>query len=130
MSGRGSRDGAALVIVLWCLVAMGFLAASAGLTGRLDLALATSYRDHAAALALAEAGIADALAAFRLNPDRAARTDSLAGRLETGAYRARWDRFGERLRIEATGSSGRSSRMIEAWTAGGEARITDWRERL
>lgn len=130
MSGDRSREGVVLVIVLWCLVAMGFLAASAGMTGRLALALASGYRDHAAALALAEAGIADALAALRLNPDRATRPDSLAGRLETGAYRARWDPIGRRLRIEASGSSGRSSRTIEAWTGRGEARVTDWRERL
>ncbi|MDX1622715.1 MAG: hypothetical protein R3199_01885 [Gemmatimonadota bacterium] len=128
---RRPDSGVTLAVVLWCLVALGLLSATAATLSRLELALAIAHRDHAASLALAESGMAGALAAVAADPARAGRADSIAGTLETGTYRARWTPVDAGLRVVAEGTSGRASRTIEAWTSGpvsGELRVLAWRE--
>ncbi|MFN2383095.1 MAG: hypothetical protein ABR559_02400 [Gemmatimonadota bacterium] len=129
----GGACGTALPVVLWALIALAALALWAAVAASVDLALAGNHRDHAAALALAEAGLADVLAAVAEVPARGLRPDSLAGRLETGSYRARWAPAPGGIRVTATGASGPAGRSLEAWIAveaGGALQITAWREVL
>lgn len=129
-AAAGSR-GAALAIVLWALIALGTLSLAAASTATLDLAVAGRYRDHSAALMAAEAGLAEALAAVAADPARGARSDSLAGILETGAFRAQWAPAGEGFRIVTVGTSGTAVRTTEARAssdAGGALWIDAWRE--
>lgn len=126
-----SSRGAALPIVLWALIALGALSTAAAVSATLDLSLARNHRDHATALALAEAGLADALAVVVTEPSRAARPDSLTGGLETGVYRARWEATRDGVKVVAEGTRLAARRTIEAWIsfdAGGALRITAWRE--
>lgn len=125
------RGGAALAIVLWALVALAALAAIASLGARLDVALTYAHRDHGAALALAEAGIADALAALAADPARRSRPDSVLGALETGTYVARWEPTGGAIVVVAEGSGGTARRAVEARVSPGPTgglRIATWRE--
>lgn len=128
------RRGVALAVVLWALVALAAVSLAAAVRARVDLAAATAYRDHAAALGLAEAGVADALAALAADPARALAADSLSGTLETGRYGARWAPVpGGGVVVTARGRAGRADRAVEArvWLdAGGTPRIAAWRERL
>lgn len=110
---RGRR-GVALPIVSWALVALAALSTVAALAARLDLALVARHRDHAAALAAAEAGLAEALAAIASDPGRAAGPDSVVGALDTGAFRALWSRPAGTLEVLAEGRSGTSRRAVEA----------------
>lgn len=124
----GAR-GTVLAVVLWALVALAALSTAAVVTSITDLALARAHRDHAAALGLAEAGLADALAVLAADPLAAGRSDSLAGTLPGGSYRASWAPSGGRTRILSTGVSRGLVREVEAWavTEGG-VRVVAWRE--
>jgi len=128
---KSGSGGTALPIVLWALIALGSLSAIASVTAILDLSLTRNHQDYAAALALAEAGLADALAAVASDPMRASRPDSLVGGLETGAYRARWEASGVGLHVQAEGTRQAARRTVEAWVssnADDALRITGWRE--
>jgi Tfp pilus assembly protein PilX len=123
--------GAALGVVLWALVAMGALALAAALSARVETALAHNYRDHAAALALAEAGLADALAREAAEPGPAGVERAAAGTLETGEWTARWTPRAGRFAVRAEGRSGRATRVVEAWVERGgvlSPRVVAWRE--
>lgn len=126
-----SSRGTALPIVLWALIALGALSTAAALSATLDWSLARNHADHAAALALAEAGLAQALAVVAAEPSRATRADSLTGGLETGAFSALWEPAAGRLRVVAEGSRQAARRTVEAWIsadADGGLRIAAWRE--
>lgn len=128
---RGRSEwGATLVVVLWVLVALGALALAASVGAVMDLRLGIRHREHAAALAAAEAGLATALAAVTLDPARATRADSAAGAEGDGSWMSRWSPAGARLRLDASGSAGSATRRIEAWAerAGGAWRVAAWRE--
>jgi hypothetical protein len=134
MDGRATqsvtaRAGAALAVVLWALVALGALALAAALAARTETALAGNYRDHAAALALAEAGLAEALAREVAGPGGAGAVRELEGVLETGSWTARWIPSGGRFAVRASGRSGRAVREIEAWVERAPGpRVVAWRE--
>ena len=131
MTPRPAPRGAALAVVLWALIALGALSLSAALAARLDLALGAAHRDHAAALAAAEAGLAEALARLAADPEAIAEADSLDGTLETGSFRAVWSPAGGRVRLVATGRRGAARREVEAWAEpapGGGLRLAAWRE--
>jgi hypothetical protein len=125
------RRGAAIVVVLWALIAVGALASVAALGARVETALAGNYRDHAAALALAEAGLAEALAREAADPGAGAPRE-LAGTMETGAWSARWTPRAGRYAVRGEGLSGRARREVEAWVDPGPAgpRVVAWREVL
>jgi hypothetical protein len=129
-AGRG-RAGAALAVVLWALVALTALSLAAALAARVETALAGNYRDHAAALALAEAGLAEALAREAIDPGAAGIPRELAGTLETGSWTARWAPSGGRFGIRAVGRSRSAVRDVQAWVErdpGGGPRVVAWRE--
>ncbi len=128
----GAR-GSAIAVVLWALVALAALSTAAAVASLTDLALARAHRDHAAALGLAEAGLAETLARLVADPPAAAREDSLAGTLSTGSWRAVWFPTVDGARVVCEGDSRGMRRRVEAWVAGGEGgdvRITAWRELL
>ena len=123
--------GSAILVVLWALVALAALSTAAAVAAITDLALARAHRDHAAALGLAEAGVAEVMARLSADPAAAARQDSLAGTLVTGAWRARWYPSPGGARVLSEGDSRGMRRRIEAWVArggAGEVRITAWHE--
>lgn len=122
------RRGAALPIVLWVLVALGALSFAAATAARTDLALATAWADHAAALALAEAGVADALEAISI---QGAVAGELEGGLSGGSYRVVWGPASGRTRVVSTGIRAGAEREVEAWVAtdaAGALQIAAWRE--
>lgn len=125
-----SDRGATLVVVLWALVALSALALAASVGAVVDLRLGTRHREHAAALAAAEAGLATGLAAVTVDPARAARPDSAAGTEGDGAWDCRWSPSGPRLRFGSTGIAGSATRSIEAWAqpSGPAWRVLAWRE--
>lgn len=126
-----NKDGSALVVVLWALIALSALSLAASIGGVVDLRLAVRHREHAAALAAAESGLAVALAAVTLAPSRALVADSVAGTEGGAGWTASWSPVGPRLRLRATGLAGSSTREIEAWAgtaAAGDWRVTAWRE--
>jgi type II secretory pathway component PulK len=125
-----SERGAALVVVLWALVALSGLALAASVGAVVDLRLAVRHREHAAALAMAETGLAQALAALRVDPARAARVDSVQGTGAAGSWIARWHPSGSGVRLLAAGSSGSAGREVEARAApfGGAWIVHAWRE--
>ena len=126
-----SRHGTALVVVLWALVALSALSLAASVGAVVDLRLAIRHEEHAAALAAAEAGLAEALAAVALEPARAARADSAAGAEGDGTWTSRWSPAGPRLHLRSTGSAGSATREIEAWAEPAAAAawwIAAWRE--
>ncbi|HEY7470754.1 MAG TPA: PilX N-terminal domain-containing pilus assembly protein [Gemmatimonadota bacterium] len=126
-----SERGATLVVVLWALVALSALSLVAAVGAVLDLRLAARHREHAAALAAAETGLAEALAAVWRDPARAARIDSLSGSGAGGSWTARWSPSGSGLRLLATGADGSATRAVEAWAEpdpGPGWRIVGWRE--
>jgi hypothetical protein len=127
---RGHERGASLVVVLWALVALSALALAASVGALMDLRLAVRHREHAAALAAAESGLAEALAALTREPLRASGADSVAGSEADAAWTARWLPAGAGLQIRATGFAGAATREIEARAApeGKGWRVTDWRE--
>lgn len=128
-AGTPGSAGAALAVVVWALVALGALATAAVVTSITDLALARAHRDQAAALGLAEAGLAQTLAVLAADPLAATRSDSLSGTLAGGSYRAVWSPLGERTRIVATGESRGMRRQVEAVAVPGPGpRLADWRE--
>lgn len=130
-AGPSGPRGAALVVVLWALVALGALALAAAVAARLETALAANYRDHAAALALAEAGLAAALALEAIDPGSASAPRETEGRLETGRWSARWTPGPGRFAVRAVGQGGRAERTIEAWIEradGGAPAVVAWRE--
>jgi Tfp pilus assembly protein PilX len=130
-SRRCDASGAALGVVLWALVALGALALAAALSARVETALAHNYRDHAAALALAEAGLAEALAREAAEPGSDGVGRSVEGTLETGEWVARWTPDAGRFAIQAEGRSGRATRVVEAWIERGgvlSPRVVAWRE--
>jgi hypothetical protein len=96
----------------------------------MDLRLAVRHREHAAALAAAESGLAEAVVAVTLEPFRALASDSVTGSEGDAAWTARWLPAGPGLRIRATGFAGPATREIEAWAApaGADWRVTGWRE--
>jgi hypothetical protein len=123
--------GAALAVVLWALVALAALSLAAALAARVETALAGNYGEHAAALALAEAGLAEALALEASDPGPAGVGRALAGELETGRWTARWTPAAGRFAVRAAGASGRSAREVEAWlerVPGAAPRVVAWRE--
>jgi len=125
------RAGAALAVVLWALVALAALSLAAALAARVETALAGNYRDHAAALGLAEAGLAEALAREAIDPGAPGAARELAGTLETGSWTARWTPSSGRFGIRAAGRSGRAAREVEAWVErdpGDGPRVVAWRE--
>ncbi len=126
---RARPRGAAIAVVLWSLIAIGALASVAALSARVETALAGNYRDHAAALALAEAGLAEALAREAADPGPAGAARELAGMMETGAWSARWTPLAGRFAIRGEGRSGRARREVEAWVvrAPEGPRLTAWR---
>lgn len=120
--------GAALPIVLWVLVALGALSFAAATAARTDLALATAWRDHAAALGLAEAGVADAMEAIAIER---APAGELEGGLAGGSYRVAWGPAAYGTRIRSFGLRAGAERKVEAWVttdAVGALQITAWRE--
>ncbi len=126
------REGTSLAVVLWVLIALGALSGLAALAARVETALAANYRDHAAALALAEAGLAEALAREAADPGAAGAARALGGELETGTWSASWTPSAGRYAIRAVGSSGRAVREVEAWAEPGPSgpRVAAWREVL
>jgi hypothetical protein len=128
----GAERGTSLVVVLWALVALSALSLAASVGAVVDLRLAVRHREHAAALAAAETGLAEALAALRVEPSRAAGADSVSGAGEEGMWWAtRWSPSGSRVRFLSTGRAGRASREIEAWAEPGPGsgwRVVGWRE--
>lgn len=127
MTFAKGEQGATLAIVLWILVALGALSFAAATAARIDLALARAWRDHAAALSLAEAGVADAMAAVAVERRTAG---ALEGGLSTGAYHVTWEPAGIGVRVVSTGIRAGSERSIEAWVAdaGEGLHIAAWRE--
>jgi hypothetical protein len=127
----GAERGTSLVVVLWALVALSALSLAASVGAVVDLRLAVRHREHAAALAAAETGLAEALAAVRVEPGRAAGADSVSGAGEEGAWTTRWSPSGSRVRFLSTGRAGAASREIEAWgepRPGSGWRVVGWRE--
>ena len=125
----GGSRGVALPVVLWALVALGGLSIAAAGTARLEVALADRYLDHAAALALAEAGLA--LSMNRLAAGAATSPDSLTGILGGGAYTGHWSADGAGFRIRAVGSRQGARREVEVWAAvdgAGALQIAAWHE--
>ena len=129
-SGMQRRRGSALVVVLWALVALSALALSASVGAVVDLRLAVLHREHAAALGAAEAGLAEALAALRRDPLRAARADSVLGSGAPGSWVTRWFPVAGRLHLLSRGRSGSAARELEVWAEPEEAgwRLAGWRE--
>ena len=125
-----SRQGSALVVVLWVLVALSALALSASVGAVVDLRLAVRHREHAAALGAAEAGLAEALAALRRAPLRAASADSVLGSDPPGSWATRWSPAGGRLHVMSRGIAGSAARELEVWAEPGGAgwRVVAWRE--
>jgi hypothetical protein len=124
-----ARAGAALAVVLWALVALGALALVAALAARVETALAGNYQDHAAALGLAEAGLAEALAREAVDPGASGAARELEGVLETGSWAALWTPSGGRFAVRASGRSGRAEREVEAWVERAPVpRVVAWRE--
>lgn len=124
-----SRRGVTLAIVLWAVVALGALALAASTAARIETILQGRYRDHAAALALAEAALAEAQADLAADPVGV--PDSLFGALITGRFEARWETAGaSEIRIVASGHSGLALRTIEARVTveGDGPRLVAWRE--
>lgn len=133
--GRGAEEsvterGSALVVVLWALVALSALALSASIGAVVDLRLAGRHREHAAALGAAEAGIAEALAALRRDPSRAALADSVTGAGPAGSWSTRWSPSGGQLHVLSRGLSASATREIEIWADPGATgwRVVGWRE--
>lgn len=133
--GRGAeeplnRRGSALVVVLWALVALSALALSASVGAVVDLRLAARHQEHAAALGAAEAGLAEALAALRRDPSRAAVADSVTGTGTSGSWTAHWSPAGGRLHLLSRGLAGSAAREIEVWADIGATgwRVVGWRE--
>lgn len=125
-----TETGTALAVVVWALVALAALSTAAVVTSVTDLALARAHRDHAAALALAEAGLAEALAILAADPLAAGRPDSLTGALSGGTYRTSWAPVAGRARIVSTGDSRGIRREVEAWVVVRETvRVVAWQER-
>ncbi|HUP19392.1 MAG TPA: hypothetical protein VM778_05490 [Gemmatimonadota bacterium] len=123
--------GAALAVVLWALIALGALSLTAALAARLDLALGAAHRDHAAALAAAEAALAEALATIAAGPERGDVPDSLSGSLASASWRVAWAPAGGGIHVEAEGLRGGARRRVEARVsedATGALRIAAWRE--
>lgn len=121
------------MVVLWALVALAALSTAAAVASLTDLALARAHRDHAAALGLAETGLAETLARLAADPAAAARGDTLQGTMPTGLWRAVWFPATDGARVLSEGDSRGMRRRIEAWVArgeGGDVRITAWRELL
>lgn len=119
-----------MAIVLWALIALAGLSLGAAVTSRVDLALARNYRDHAAALALAEAGLAEALATLA-SASESASSGTTSGDLKTGSFTASWTSAGDGFLVRASGSSGTAVRTVEAAVAAhpnGGLRIAAWRE--
>jgi hypothetical protein len=116
--------------VLWALVALSALALSASVGAVVDLRLAVRHREHAAALGAAEAGLAEALAALRRNPLRAARADSILGSGAPGAWRTRWSPADARLHLMSRGIAGSATRELEVWADPDVVgwRVAGWRE--
>lgn len=125
-----NRRGSALVVVLWALVALSALALSASVGAVVDLRLAVRHREHAAALGAAEAGLAEALAAIRRDPSRAAGADSVAGSGAPGSWSTRWSPVAGRLHLRSRGLHGSAVRDLEIWAAPGGSgwRVVGWRE--
>lgn len=122
-----ARRGTTLAIVLWVLLAMGALTVTTSLSARLDLTLARAWREHAAALALAETGVAEALARIAAGEVGGEGT----GEIGAGTWRASWGPASGGVRIEATGRRGGASRTVEAVaaaTVAGGWRVAAWRE--
>lgn len=120
-------------VVVWALVAIGALAAIAIVTATIDRVLAAHHRHHAAALAYAEAGLAEALAAVSTTPALGSRPDSLAGAIGTGGYRVGWTPAAAGLAVRALGWSAGAQRSVEArvvQSAEGALRVVAWREVL
>ena len=126
----GAERGTSLVVVLWALVALSALALSASVGALVDLRLAIRHREHAEALAAAEAGLAEAVAAVAREPLRAAGADSVTGSEAGAAWTASWLPAGPGIRLRASGFAGSATRGIEAWAApaGHEWRVVGWRE--
>jgi Tfp pilus assembly protein PilX len=125
-----SERGSALVVVLWVLVALSALALSASAGAVVDLRLAARHREHAAALGAAEAGVAEALAALRRDPSRAAVADSVTGTGPPGSWATGWHPAGGRLRLLSRGSAGSAARRLEVWAEAGASgwHVVGWRE--
>ena len=125
-----AERGAALVVVLWALVALSGLSLAASVGAVVDLRLAMRHREHAAALAAAETGLAEALAALRLEPGRAALPDSVFGVGPEGVWMTRWYPAGPRVRLRSSGESGRAGRELETWAepSGATWIVVAWRE--
>lgn len=125
-----NQRGSALVVVLWALVALSALALSASVGAVVDLRLAVRHREHAAALGAAEAGLAEALAALRRDPSRAAAADSVTGTGPPGSWATRWSPAGGRLQLLSRGVAGSAARELEVWADPGATgwRVVGWRE--
>lgn len=114
--------------MLWVLVALGALSFAAATAARVDLALTRAWRDHATALGLAEAGVADALAVLATEGRG---SGTLEGGLSTGSYQAAWEPVGTWIRVVAIGDRPRARRTVEVWVVegtGGGLQIAAWRE--
>ena len=119
-----------MVVVLWALVALSALSLSAAVGAILDIRLAVRHREHAAALAAAEAGLAEAFAAVWMNPVRAAQIDSATGSGD-GSWTVRWSPSRTGLRLLSTGREGSATREIEVRAEpapGALWRVVAWRE--
>lgn len=128
-----SRRGVALAVVLWVILVLGILSSAAGLAARLELKIAVAYRDHAAALAVADAGLAEAMSGLASGSVTLGSVDTLAGEIETGEWRASLRSSAGGLQVVVTGSSGSALRRIEAQIVmheSGNPSVTAWREIL
>lgn len=127
---RGPERGASLVVVLWALVALSALALAASVGALVDLRLAVRHREHSEALAAAEAGLAEAVAAVAREPLRATGADSVTGSEAGAAWTAGWLPAGPGIHLRAKGFAGSATREIEAWAAhsGTDWRVIGWRE--
>ncbi|HET6637309.1 MAG TPA: PilX N-terminal domain-containing pilus assembly protein [Gemmatimonadota bacterium] len=128
--GVRNRRGSTLVVVLWVLVALSALTLSATAGAVIDLRLAVRHREHSAALGAAEAGLAEALAALRRDPLRAASRDSVLGAGPAGQWNTSWSPTAGRLHLRSRGVAGSAARELELWAEPGGVgwRVVAWRE--
>lgn len=128
---KHGSHGVALPVVLWSVIVLSGLSIAVVTFATLDLSLTRNQRDHVAALGVAEAGVAETLAALVDDPVARSSSDSLRGDLETGGYRSSWEPTGDGVRVVSVGVSRTAHRTVEAWVssdAGGALRISAWRE--
>ena len=123
--------GVALPIALWAVVILTALSTSAFVMALLEVRLTRNHRDHAAALHVAEAGVAMATAVVTREASARSSADSISGSIDRDTFRASWEPRGDQVVITCRGSAGSAVRVVEAWLsfdASEASRISAWRE--